>query len=58
MPEYKVLDDDPIIVQKTLNQWRHQFHLQLSEPKFVHRENASGQPYCAHMTVLVERTPK
>ena len=56
--EYRLLDDDPMVIQKTLNQWAHQYDLVLHNPKYLHKECTASEDgvYCAQMTVMVQRT--
>lgn len=56
--DFCLLDDDPIVIQKTLNQWAHLYTLVLHNPKYINKEVVDGSAYCAHMTVMVERTKK
>lgn len=56
--EFRFLDDDSMVIQKTLNQWAHQYDLKLHNPKYYAEiEHPVGKRY-PRMTVMVERTPK
>ena len=56
-PEYRVLDDSPITVQKTLNQWAHQYELVLHNPRYIMGDVNDGT-YCVRIVVMVQRTKR
>lgn len=57
MKEYKILRDIDSEITKKLNQWRHEFHIEILSTQMDNRLQENGKPW-GNLVILLSRERK